>query len=263
VELHDAEGIPPELYRGNLSLQTAPMAARLFESHWQHLVDAGNAFLRWVVRKVSDELGWKPLGVRLEKPRIADNMDQLMLLLQLMPTGKISDTTLLQQLGRNFAEELRRIEDDNIQKAKSDIKTQQETGKLVSGSSMLQQAVEEQRAMSQPPPQGGAPMPGGAPAGPQAGDPVAEVMARIESFGNPETPASILDQYHIAHEAAAILAPLPLGTKRQKLREIDQINKPIGDLVRSQIESVTKEQDRQFVEQGRAMMQQQGGIPPM
>ena len=250
----NAMEIPPQFYRGDLNLQTAPMAARLFESHWQHVVDAANTFLRWIVGKVSDELGWKPLGVRLSKPRIADNMDQLMLLLQLLPTGKISDTSVLEQLGRNASEELRRKKDDEIRYIKNDLEIQQEADKLVAGTSAMQQAVEQQRAMMQ---QSAAP--GGQPAGPPPADPVAEVMARIETFGNPNTPVPITEQHQVAQEAAALFANLPEIQKRQKLREVDHINPIIAGLIRSEMKKVHEQQNKDFIAQGQAAMQQGGG----
>jgi RNA polymerase-interacting CarD/CdnL/TRCF family regulator len=55
---------------------------------------------------------------------------------------------------------------------------------------------------------------------------------------------------------------MPLMEKRQKLREIEQMNPVVADLIRKQMGEVTKEQDRQFIMQGRQMMQQQGGAPP-
>jgi hypothetical protein len=42
--LNDA-GTPIELYNGSLQLQTAPVALRLFEATWHHLVHDANAFL--------------------------------------------------------------------------------------------------------------------------------------------------------------------------------------------------------------------------
>jgi hypothetical protein len=257
--LLNAMGISPQLYRGDLNLQTAPMAARLLESNWQHLVDAANTFLRWVQRKVSSELGWKPFGIRLTKPLIADNMDQLMLLLQLMPTGKLSDTTLFQALNKDYTEELRRVKDDTIRQIKNDNDIQREADKLVVGTNALRQGVEEQRAIQQQQMAG----PQGAPAGPPPADPLAEVMARIEAFRNPDTPVPITEQLQLAEEAAALIAPLPLREKRQKLRNIEQINPPIADLIRSQLKEVTAQQDAQFIEQGRAAMQQQQGGMPM
>ena len=34
----NAMGIPVPFHRGDLTIQSAPMAARLFEAHWQHIV---------------------------------------------------------------------------------------------------------------------------------------------------------------------------------------------------------------------------------
>jgi hypothetical protein len=271
--LHQAEdmqlnavGVPPQFYRGTLDQQTAPMAARLFEAHWQHLVSAGETFLKWVNKKVSDELGWKPLGIRLTKPKIADNMDHLMLMLQLMQTGKISDTTILERLGRDITEELRRKKDDQIREMKTETQIREEADKVLAGSSLVRQAVEEQRAMTMQaqgaPTDSGSPM--GAPAGAPPADPLAEIMAQIEAFGHPEAKVSIMEQFQIAQEAAAILAPMPDQQKKQKLREIDQINKPMGDLIRTQMDEVHKQRRQEFITQGEAMLEQHGGhIPPM
>ena len=260
----NAIGVPPQLYRGDLNLQTAPMAARLFESHWQHMVEAANTFLRWVSRKVADELGWKPLGLRLARPKIADNMDQLMLMMQLMPQGKISDQSVLQRLGLEAAEERRRRTDDEIQEIERDLEVQTEADKRVAGTSAMRQAVDEQRAMASgggQMPQAGAPPAEGS-AVPPAADPVAEIMARIEAFGNPDTPAPITEQYQVAQEAAAIFAFLPEVEKRAKLREVDHINKPLADLIRSQMDEVHAQHKQQAQAHGEQMMQQQGGAPP-
>jgi len=59
----NAAGIPPEMHRGTLTVQSAPMTARLFESHHQHIPAAGNTVLKWVVEKITPHLGWKEFGV--------------------------------------------------------------------------------------------------------------------------------------------------------------------------------------------------------
>jgi hypothetical protein len=42
----NAMGIPPQLYRGDLTIQTAPMAARLFETHWHSIPTTANTVLK-------------------------------------------------------------------------------------------------------------------------------------------------------------------------------------------------------------------------
>jgi hypothetical protein len=251
----NAMGIPAQFYRGDLTIQTAPMAARLFESHWQHIPSAANSVLRWVVEKITPHLGWKEFGVRLTPPKIADNIDQLMLLLQMMQAGEVTATTILSKLGLDRSEELRRKGDETIQSAKMEAKINPEMDKIVSGNTALQQAVEQQRAMMAG---GGAPQ-GGAAAPPA--DPTAQIMERIESFGNPQAPTSPVEMQQVAQEAAAIFAFMPEVEKRAKLREVEQINPVMADLIRKEMEEVHKQKNRDFIMQGEAAMQQ-GGAPP-
>jgi len=257
----NAMGISPQIARGDLTLQTAPMAARLLESHWQHVPATANMALRWIVEKITPKLGWKEFGVRLTPPKIADNLDHLMMLLQMMQLGEVTPTTILGKLGLERAEEQRRKRDEAILSGKMDIETQAELDNIVRGNGALQTAVQQQQAMMMG--GGGAPPPGDPAMGqPPAADPVAQVMARIESVANPHTPMPINDYFQLAQEAAAIFAPMPEVAKRQKLREIDQINKPLADLIRTQMGEFHKQQRQEFISQGQAMAQQ-GGMPPM
>jgi hypothetical protein len=149
------------------------MMARLFEAHWQHIPSAANTILKWIVEKITPNLDWKEFGVRLTPPKIADNMDHLMMLMQLFQSGEVSPGTMLGKIGLDRAEEQRRKGDDTIQSAKTDVKTQSELDKVVACcNSALQQAVESYMASQQ----GGAP-PAGAPPGmaPPPADPVAQV----------------------------------------------------------------------------------------
>ena len=177
-------------------------------------------------------------------------MEHLMLLLQMMQTGEVTATTVLGKLGLDRAEEQRRKGDEAIQSAKMEVKTDAELNKIVAGNESLNQSVESMRAMMAEQQQGGG---GGAPVGPPAADPLAQIIAKIEAFGNPEKPTAPTDMLQIAQEAAALIAPMPLMEKRQKLREIEQINSIVADLIRKQIGEVTDEQDRQFIMQGRQM----------
>jgi hypothetical protein len=259
----NAMGIPPQFYRGDLTIQTAPMAARLFESHWQHIPSAANSVLRWIVEKITPHLGWKEFGVRLTPPKIADNIDQLMLLLQMMQAGEVTATTILSKLGLDRSEELRRKGDETIQSAKMEAKINPEMDKIVSGNTALQQAVEQQRAMMAGGPPNGGTQGGAMPAGPPPADPLAQIMARIESFGNPQVPTSPVEMQQVAQEAAAIFAFMPEVEKRGKLREVEQINPVMADLIRKEMDEVHKQKNREFIAQGEAAMQQGGTPPPM
>ena len=86
--------------------------APLFEQHWQSIVESANLILSWIVARITPELGWKACSVRLEPSKIADNMDQLMLMLQMMQFGKVSDSTVLRKLGLDKTEETRKQMDE-------------------------------------------------------------------------------------------------------------------------------------------------------
>ena len=124
----------------------------------------------------------------------------------------------------------------------------------MAGNSVLQQTVQQQQAMMQggAPPDGGMGMSGSAP----AADPVSQIMMRIQAFANPGVPKPLNEFSQLAQEAAAVFLTLPLIEKQAKLREIDQINKPLADMIRTQLELLNKEKNRGYVAQGQAMEQQ-------
>ena len=263
----NAMGIPPEFYRGNLNLQVAPMAARLFEQHWQTIVESANLVLSWVVSKITPELGWKACGVRLEPSKIADNMDQLLLMLQMVQAGAVAQSTVLRKLGLDKTEEARKQMDEAMTMAKLEAEQQQELDKLMAGGSVLQQIVDQQRmamdpaaqqAMAQGGGMGAAPPVAGTPGGavPPAADPLAAILAKIEQFGSPDTPVSISDMNAVAEEAAAIFATLPEVEKRQKLRDIAAKNPPMKDLITKKMTEYLENRNRQAIAQDRQAMSQ-------
>lgn len=171
-------GVPVELYKGSLTIQAAPVALRLFTSYWQWLVTDYNEFLRFVVKKVSEILGWEPVGARFARITEADDINRQVQALQLMQTGAVSQTTGLASVGIDKHEEVRRIMEEQRDEAEQQEKMQEdlETSKQLSditGGGMLgmlgrQQAAQQQQQQQGAGPMGapgtGMPMPG--PAGP-------------------------------------------------------------------------------------------------
>jgi hypothetical protein len=136
--------------------------------------------------------------------------------------------------------------------------SQGELDKIMAGNSVLQQSVQQQQqAMMEG---GGAPADGG---GMPAADPVGQVMMQIQAFANPATPKAITEYNEIAQEAAAVFSSIPLREKRARLREIEQINKPLADMIRTQMDILNQDRNNQYIAQGQAAEQQQGGAPPM
>ncbi len=254
----NANGIPTQLYRGDLTVQTAPMAGRLLESHWQAIPGTINTILGWVVLQATPELGWKPCGVRIQPSKFADNMEQLMLLLQMVESGAVARSTVLGKLGLDKSEEARKQVDEATFEAELEAKQQQELDKMMAGSTALQQAVDAQRAAMAPAMQqqaggGGDPNAAGG-AVPPAADPLAAIMARIEQFGSPDTPTTAQEMIAVAQEAAAVFINLPEMEKRQKLREIETVNKTMKELITSMMTETRDAQNKRFIAQGQQAM---------
>lgn len=99
-------GVPVELYKGSLSIQAFPTAARLFESNWNHLVYSLDKVLDFVMSKIAEFNSWKPARAKLKRPSIADDINRQLARLNLMAQGFISPETGLQSIGLDFKEEV-------------------------------------------------------------------------------------------------------------------------------------------------------------
>jgi hypothetical protein len=160
--LNDA-GSPVELYKGSLQLQSNPVALRLFESTWQHLVHDANAFTRWSTRQTSQILGWEALDARLQRVTMADDPQKQMALLQLYTAGKLSGTTAFRGLGVTWKHEVRQIAEEARTEALIQARVQEE----LQAAGTAQQLARGQAGQ----PAGQAAPQGGGQAPPQGGDP--------------------------------------------------------------------------------------------
>jgi hypothetical protein len=269
----NAMGVPPQLYRSDLNVQVAPMAARLFEADWQHIVQVENDILSWLVSKITPELGWKPCGVRMSPSKIADNMDQLMLLLQMWQAQAVSPATILNRLGLSETEEIRKQLEGAATRLRMETEQQKQLDEFSSGVSALQQATDQQRMAADPSMQAqmqggpaapqGMPAAGPAPGGamPPAMDPLGSILSKIDMFGSSGAMVRPQDMTALAEEAAAVLIYTPEITRRQALRDIAAKNEQIHDLILARMGK--QRGDLRSTAYAQAMTQAQTGAPPM
>ena len=249
--LLNSAGVPVELYRGSMQLQTAPVALRLFEATWHHLINDNNRFLRWVVKRVAELLSWETVKVRHKRVSHADDMQRHMAILQLMMSQTVSNTTGLKAMGIDWKDEQRLVQEEARYMQEEQAEVQEE---------MEQSAFGQQIAKGQGGGQGGDPAAGGAPGGAPGGDPAAggapppgPVSSIVQGGGLPQTPDEMLQQ---AESIAQQLLGLPEGQKDSELRMLKQKNEVLHSLVRSRMDSI-RQQARQ--QGGSAMLQQQFG----
>jgi hypothetical protein len=259
--LNDA-GTPVELYKGTLQLQTAPVALRLFESTWHHLVHDSNMFLTWLIRQVSQIMTWETVDARLKPVTIADNMEKQMAVLQLFMGQQISGTTAFKALGYNWDSEQKLLAEESRRQQELQARQQEE----------MEQAGFAQEIAAGTPPGGQQPgaAPGGAPAapgspaggapagGPPGGDAAmamaggTPVSTYIQSMG-PNVPVTPNDLISVAEQLAQELLGKPEGIKDSELRKLKQYNEVLHSLVRAKMD----QQRQSFKTQGGAMLQQQ------
>ncbi len=253
-ELLNNIGIPAELYRGSLTMQAAPAALRLFEASNSSVPHNFNAFLRFIIRKVSGMLRWEPVTARLMKVTHADDANRQMSKLQLAAGGQVSQTTGLKAVGLEYKDEIRQMMDDQRFQAEQQGKLQEQMEQAGQMKEMMQQGQGGQPG--QPGQQGGQPAQGGAPGqgGTDAqGNPMApqSVIAGLPQGPNQQTtPEEMLSR---AQYVASQLMGMPESQKDSELIKLKKVDPNLHAIVSAQM----KDMKQQMKTQGGAAMQAQ------
>lgn len=251
-------GVPVELYKGSLQLQTAPTALRLMESHWYPLNHDMNVFLRWIVEQASDLLSWESVSASWKRTTIADNLQNQLNALQLMMGGKLSGKSGLSAIGFDWSSEQRQIAEESREQAEVQSEIQKEMEQSGFAQQIAQGMGPGQTPAGAPPgaaPAGGQPAAGAPPnAGGASGAPPAPgmdpngagpVTAYLQSMG-PATPVSVQDMEATAESLAEqLLSGLPESIKDSELRRLNTANKALHDIVIARMESKRRQRRMQ------------------
>jgi hypothetical protein len=229
-------GVPVELYKGSLQIQSAPAALRLFESQWSHLIHVLNGYLNFILKRVGLIQSWERVSCKLQKVTHADDLQRQMSKLQLMMGGQLSKETGLATIGVKYREEVRRMNDEQVFEAEEQQKSQEE---------MEQAATMTQ--MTQPPQPGQPPAPGGAPAGggqggamdPTQGTAYAGAIAGQPTIPNkPQSP----EEYQAkAQTLAQQILSMPETQKDSELIQLKKSDPTMHALVTSQIDDIRRQ----------------------
>lgn len=273
--LNDA-GTPVELYKGSLQLQAAPVALRLFESTWHHLVHDTNGFLRWLVKQVGQIMSWEAIDVNLKRVTIADDMQKQMMALQLMMGQQLSGKSGLGGLGYDWETEQKRIAEESRKQQELQARIQEEMEQAG-----FAQQIAKGQAGAGGAPAGGAPAGGGAAGGaaptgggaaggagggggaPNAmsalggGTPVTDY---IQSMG-PNTPVTPTEMQQVAMQLAQELMGKPESVKDSELRKLKQFNETLHSVVRANMDKIRQNTRNQAGGAALQQMQQGGGAP--
>lgn len=115
-ELFMAMGYPADLYKGTLGLQAAPVALRLFEKEWGHLVSGYDGIIQWVMKIVGRYFRWSDkVEAHLRSVTLADDIERRALTLQAAAGMDVSKQTAYRQVGIDYMEEQRRIVEEQAE----------------------------------------------------------------------------------------------------------------------------------------------------
>lgn len=234
-------GIPYDLFRGSLQLQAAPVALRVFESHWNHLVRAMNLVLGYLADRLSTVLGWEKADFELERVTTADDIGKQQTKLQLAAGQQISQTTGLRSIGVDWREELRRKMEEEKFTAELQTEYQEE----------IQNSEQAKQMYKQPPGQQAAP-PGQAPQGqqgqqgqqapyqpPQGGG--AGQQFAMSAPSSDMAPVSPQDQWAQADAEAQRLLPMTEQARTKAMIQLKRTKPTLHAAVKVRIEDLRRE----------------------
>jgi hypothetical protein len=241
--LLNAAGVPAELYKGTLTMQAAPAALRLFESHWSPLVEDLNRMLEWIVDRASKILKWEPVDAKFQKVRTADDMNRQMAVLQLMMSRGISQETGLKNIGIDFKTEQDQLLAEQTYIAEKTQEAQEEQQAKATQQGMVPGVIAQAQGQGQQQP--GQPPQAGATAGqPQQGGPttVEDIQAQADQ---------IVQQ----------LEAMPDSQRKSELLQLKKDDSTLHALVSSKLDENRRRQNTAGGAQIRGQQQQQAQQP--
>lgn len=114
-------GVSKELLSGVTNWQSSTVGLRLLENTMNTYTSQIDAFIMWVMTRVSKYLGIETCGVKLAPFKLTDDDGLRQMLLQLHATQECAPSTLYEAFGMVYADEVKKQEKDAIIKATSDV----------------------------------------------------------------------------------------------------------------------------------------------
>jgi hypothetical protein len=262
AEFLNGLGVPVEMYRKNMSSQSAPFAARLFEAGEVVFFEQLNSVCKWIINRISAVLSWDHVDAELTKPTHADDLDRRMILLQMMMGGIASEQDVLSLFGLDWKDTFKKRMAEQEYKMKEEKKIMERMQKLQENEMIMNMppgmaGMDPSMMGGMPPgampPGGGTPVPPGPPVNGMAGPPAGGNQGiDVQSY--------MADAQAKAQEIAQTY---PLGSleRRQVLSQLKASDPNMHAQVVALLDQLTNEAEAQ----GRAQLRQPappaGGMP--
>lgn len=137
--------VPKEFLIGGMSWSGSSVTFRMVENFFLNHVRGLKQLMRFVVRKISEATKLKPIDLSMTRLKWVDDVQQKSLLMQANQAGKISDETLVSELGHSMAKEFEKMTAEVENRGKL-LKAQMKSQGEAEGEAMLAQIKYQQRA---------------------------------------------------------------------------------------------------------------------
>lgn len=242
-------GIPPELWNLSLQFQAIPTAIRLVEMTNIHLMRAFNNATKFIVKKIAEYMEEEPIGVKLSRPRMADDLEKKHILLQLASGGEVSRATAWKAFNIDdpIEEKKRRVQED-IEIQKNEQKENEAFEREMTLGSANQVVDAMIQSSQQPPAAQGAPA--ATPVSGGGGGGGVQNAAAMFMNGQTVTPLDLREQ---GMQMAQQLLQMSEGDRRRELNSLRATNDILYSVVKQSMEEIRAQgesQGRQSVSQG-------------
>jgi len=107
-EIMNSMGFPQQLFYGDLTVQSAPVALRLLENTMSTWIDGMNKFTQWTADKLARYYHLPRVTAKWADVTLVDDLEKKNLLMQLVGAQKIADDSFLSSIGTSVKDELRK-----------------------------------------------------------------------------------------------------------------------------------------------------------
>lgn len=105
-------GIPVEFIYGGLSWSGSNTSLRALENMFLGDNAERQILMKFMLDKIANHMGWPRIDFHFEKFRMADDLQRAMFTFQLNQANKVSDRTLLEEIGKDQDQENERLADE-------------------------------------------------------------------------------------------------------------------------------------------------------
>jgi hypothetical protein len=229
-----------------MNINAAPMALRVFQQAWPHLVSNINNWLCWFIKQMHENFRWELARGRMRPPSLADDADVRGMLLQLMSADRVSGYTALGPLGIDDEQELKRILQERRRRIKMEKRLTEEQDQeqlmqdeMAARAQALAQGGQPGAPMAQGPlPQGSIPPAGGMGMGMGGMG-----MGGMGGMGGGQSGQSVsLEERQVeADQMAQQLLTMPYEIRRSELVKIKRTDQTLHALVKAKLDQMRQQ----------------------